>query len=89
MHEMAGALLAAFGMASAATGLTGCGGQPTASAPPAVRSPLSVEEWRKISEPHIRHDPETLERLKKGDRDLQTQEGWEDFEREELAKTEP
>lgn len=88
MHKMAGALLLAAALALAATGVIGCGGQPAASAMPADTSPLSLDEWRKIAEPHVRNDPETLERLKKSNRDLQTQEGWEAFEREELAKVE-
>lgn len=88
MQKVAETIVLAVKLAVAATGLTGCGVRPDDSPAAAGSSYLSLEEWRNIAEPHLRHDPDTLERLKKGNRDLQTQEGWEAFEREELARTE-
>ncbi|MBM4069676.1 MAG: hypothetical protein FJ271_12100 [Planctomycetes bacterium] len=88
MHKTAATMLVAVVLAMATvTGLTGCGEHsPASTTTTADTSPLSLEDWRKITEAHIRHDPDTLERLKKGNLDLQTQEGWEAFEREELTR---
>lgn len=61
--------------AALALGLAGCG------APPATRPPpLSVADWKALP-PDQKYTPEALERLKDGDTNLQTAEGWEAFQK--------
>jgi hypothetical protein len=58
----------------------GCGAKPVG--PPA---PMSVAEWKALPVDQ-KYTPEALERLKQGDPNLQTAEGWEAFSRTTLAE---
>jgi hypothetical protein len=60
-----------------ALGLAGCGSNSSSTKPPA---PLSVADWKAMPTDK-KYTPETLERLKEGDPNLQTAEGWEAFQR--------
>lgn len=81
MDRMFAALVLAAGL-----GLAGCGGGQPSGKPIDPSSPLSVEEWRKIDEAHVKFDPDTFERLKKGNPKLNTRAGWDAFYRAEVAK---
>ena len=65
-----------------ALGLTGCGspGGPAGAKP----TPLTVADWKAMPTDQ-KYTPETLERLKEGDPDLQTAEGWEKFQKTVVA----
>jgi len=56
----------------------GCGGGGTADTPPVA--PLTVADWKNLPVEQ-KYQPEALERLKKGDPNLDTAEGWEAFQK--------
>jgi len=60
----------------------GCAGR-SDTAKTAASSPLSAVEWKAMPVDK-KYEPETIERLKKGDPALETPEGWEAFNRTTL-----
>jgi hypothetical protein len=58
----------------------GCGAKPVG--PPA---PMSIAEWKTLPVDQ-KYTAEALERLKQGEPNLQTAEGWEAFSRTTLAE---
>lgn len=75
--------LYALVLSGAVAGLTGCGG--TAAAPAgAADKPLTVAEWTNLPV-DAKYTAETIERLKKGDPNLETPEGWEKFQKTVVA----
>lgn len=64
-----------------ALALTGCGKK---SSKTEASAPLTVAEW-KCMPVDQKYLPETLERLKAGDPNLNTPEGWEEFQRTVVA----
>ncbi|MBA4191281.1 MAG: hypothetical protein C0467_25140 [Planctomycetaceae bacterium] len=60
-----------------ALGLAGCGDTPSATEPP---TSLSMTDWKAMPTDQ-KYTRETLERLKEGDPNLQTAEGWEVFQK--------
>lgn len=69
-------------VAAVVVGLAGCG-SPGGSAE-AKPTPLTVADWKTLP-PDQKYTPETLERLKEGDPELQTAEGWEKFQKTVVA----
>lgn len=65
-------------VAAVVAGLTGCG-TPGGSAG-TKPTPLTVADWKAMPTDQ-KYTPETLERLKEGDPELQTAEGWEKFQK--------
>lgn len=74
MRRLAAILIAALAI--------GCGGKSDA-AKTVPTSPLTVAEWKTmpVEEKYV---PETIERLKKADPNLETPEGWDAFNRSTL-----
>lgn len=72
-------MIALFALAGV-LGLAGCGGK--SANPPA---PLSIAEWKTMPVDQ-KYTSEALERLKEGEPQLQTAEGWEAFSRTTLAE---
>lgn len=60
----------------------GCGGPSKQTA--AEATPLTIAAWKGLPVSD-KYSPETLERLKAGNPELNTPEGWEKFQKTELA----
>ena len=60
----------------------GCGGSSQQTA--AEAAPLTVAAWKNLPASE-KYSPETLERLKAGNPELNTPEGWERFQKTDLA----
>jgi hypothetical protein len=60
----------------------GCGGSGPADSGP--NTPLTVADWKAMPVEQ-KYSGETLERLKKGDPNLDTAEGWEAFQKTVIA----
>jgi hypothetical protein len=60
----------------------GCSGAGSAPAPQAA--PMTVNDWKALPVEQ-KYTPETLERLKAGDPNLQTPEGWDAFQKNVVA----
>jgi hypothetical protein len=58
--------------------VAGCGGEPARPAPVPPATPLTVAEWQNL-DVEKKYEPETFERLKKGDPKLNTDRAWEQF----------
>ena len=68
-------------VAALVVGLAGCGNPGGPAARPA---PLTVADWKAMPTDQ-KYTPETLERLKEGDPNLRTAEGWEKFQKTVVA----
>lgn len=55
--------------------LSGCGSQRTAETPAAAEGPVSVEQWRELPVEE-KYQPETLERLRASDPELEDERAW-------------
>jgi hypothetical protein len=64
-------------------GAVGCGGSGS-RAPEGAAAPLTVNDWKALPVDQ-KYAPETLERLKAGDPNLGTAEGWEAFQKNVVA----
>lgn len=69
--------------AALAFGAAGCGGSSSPD-PKGTASPLTVNDWKALPVAQ-KYTPETLERLKTGDPNLNTAEGWEAFQKTVVA----
>jgi hypothetical protein len=70
-------------IAALVLGSTGCGGSGS-RAPESPAAPLTVTDWKALPVDQ-KYTPETLERLKAGDPNLSTAEGWEAFQKNVVA----
>lgn len=73
--------LTALWSMAVALGLAGCDGGKSAAPAPA---PLSAADWKALPADQ-KYTSEALERLKAGDPNLQTPEGWEAFQKAVVA----
>jgi hypothetical protein len=60
-------------------GVTGCGGTPAPPSISATPTPLSLEEWKSISDISDKYDGATLDRLRMGDTRLKNERAWESY----------
>jgi hypothetical protein len=56
----------------------GCGGRANGTTEALATGPLTLEEWKALPVER-KYEPETFERLKKADKQLQSSSGWDRF----------
>lgn len=59
--------------------LSGCGSPPP---PPAVaEGPLTIADWKAMTDIQTKYDGATMERLRQGEPSLQEEKAWREFEK--------
>jgi hypothetical protein len=71
-------LLLALGL-SIPLGFTGCGDAPAPPSTPAAPTPISLEEWKAISDISHKYDGATLDRLRMADPRLKSERAWDSY----------
>lgn len=59
--------------------LLGCGSPPPP--PPMADGPLTIAEWKAMTDMQAKYDGATMERLQQGEPSLRDEEAWREFEK--------